>query len=144
MQIKTEVSSKKGSKISAYKEDVLLSDLSSVLKTNSHDFPEISLPSSGIYFSGSEDSPEKMEIISTQFALMLNYDILYQNSFEKCQSDFECAQRVPSLIESVNQIANRILERDDMNSIEKNELANDWMSKVLFNNESKESSDIYR
>ena len=91
MKIKSEVSSKKGSKISAYKDDVLLSDLSSLLKTNSHDFPEISLPSSGIYFSGSEDSPEKMEIISTQFALMLNYDILYQNSFEKCQSDFDCA-----------------------------------------------------
>jgi hypothetical protein len=51
---------------------------------------------------------------------------------------------VPSLIETVNQITNRILEREDLNSVQKNELANDWMSKVLFNNGSKESSDVYR
>jgi hypothetical protein len=77
MQVKAMVSSKKGSKVTNYKEDVAFIDLKSLLKTNSHDFPEISLPSSGIYLSGSEDSPEKMEIISTQFALILNYDILY-------------------------------------------------------------------
>ena len=75
-----------------------------MLKTNSHDFPEISLPSSGIYFSGSEDSVEKMKIISTQFSLELNYDLLYKDSFEMCLNDSECSLKVPSLIETVNQI----------------------------------------
>jgi hypothetical protein len=40
-------------------------DLVDMLKTNSHDYPEIRIKSSEIFFSGSEDSPEKMTIVST-------------------------------------------------------------------------------
>ena len=103
-----------------------------MLKKNSHDWPEIELPSSQIFFSGSEDSVEKMEIISTQFSLELNYDRLYKESFEQCQNDFDCSQKVPSLIQTVNQITDSILERKDLSNAEKNQMAEEWMAKVLF------------
>ena len=52
-----------------------------MLHQNSHDFPEIKLNSSDIYFSGSEDSPEKMTIVSTKFSLEYNYDTLYRDAY---------------------------------------------------------------
>lgn len=69
MQIYQTVNSKVGSKITSYKEPQVLRNLSSMIKTNSHDYPEIRLNSSTIFFSGSENSPEKMNVISTNFGL---------------------------------------------------------------------------
>ena len=81
MQIHQSISSKKGSKVTPYKDDIVWSDLTSMLHQNSHDFPEIKLNSSDIYFSGSEDSPEKMTIVSTKFSLEYNYDTLYRDAY---------------------------------------------------------------
>jgi|TARA_B110000285_G_C14731508_1_gene426668 hypothetical protein len=81
MQIHQSISSKKGSKVTPYKDDIIWSDLTSMLHQNSHDFPEIKLNSSDIYFSGSEDSPEKMTIVSTKFSLEYNYDTLYRDAY---------------------------------------------------------------
>ena len=52
-----------------------------MIKTNSHDYPEIKLNSSSIYFSGSEHSPEKMNVISTKFGLEVDYDLLMKDAF---------------------------------------------------------------
>ena len=61
-----------------------------------------------------------------------------------CLNDSECSLKVPSLIETVNQITQRIVNSGDLSSAQKNELAEEWMSKVLFDGESSESSDVYR
>ena len=52
-----------------------------MIKTNSHDYPEIKLNSSSIYFSGSENSPEKMNVISTKFGLEVDYNLLMKDAF---------------------------------------------------------------
>ena len=85
-----------GAKITPYKDAIVWSDLASMIHQNSHDFPEIKLDSSGIYFSGSEDSPEKMTIISTKFSLDYSYDILYRDAFEICMANETCSQAVPN------------------------------------------------
>ena len=81
MQIRQTMSSKKGSKVTPYKEQIIWKDLSSMIHQNSHDFPEIKLNSSSIYFSGSENSPEKMNVISTKFGLEVNYDMVMKDAF---------------------------------------------------------------
>ena len=77
LQVKQTTLIKKGSKISPFIDDIVYKNLSSQLTTNSHDYPEIKLNSSKIYFSGSENSPEKMDVISTIFSVDLNYDTIY-------------------------------------------------------------------
>ena len=77
LQVKQTTLIKKGSKISPFIDDIVYKNLSSQLTTNSHDYPEIKLNSSKIYFSGSENSPEKMDVISTIFSIDLNYDTIY-------------------------------------------------------------------
>jgi hypothetical protein len=67
MEIHQKVKSKVGSKVTPYKDDVIHKNLTSLLKTNSHDYPEIKINSSEIFISGSENSPEKMKVISTKF-----------------------------------------------------------------------------
>ena len=84
MQIQETVNSKIGSKVTSYKDPKVLRNLSSMIKTNSHDYPEIKLNSSSIYFSGSENSPEKMNVISTKFGLQVNYDLLMRDAFKNC------------------------------------------------------------
>lgn len=64
-----------------YKEEKVLKNLTSMIRTNSHDFPEIKINSSSIYFSGSENSPEKMNVISTKFGLEVNYDMVMKDAF---------------------------------------------------------------
>ena len=56
-----------------------------MIRTNSHDYPEIRLNSSSIFFSGSENSPEKMKVISTKFGLQVNYDMVMKDAFEACK-----------------------------------------------------------
>ena len=92
MQVAQTVDSKRGSKIQSYKEPIVETDLKTMLKTNSHDYPEIKLHSDEIFFSGSEDSPEKMTIISTKFALQLNYDLLYEDAYNNCMANETCAE----------------------------------------------------
>lgn len=72
---------------------------------NSHDFPEIKLNSSKIFFSGSEDSPEKMTIISTKFGLEFDYDKLYKKAFDNCMANETCQQVVPNLVSIANQMS---------------------------------------
>ena len=87
LQVKQTTLIKKGSKISPFIDDIVYKNLSSQLTTNSHDYPEIKLNSSKIYFSGSENSPEKMDVISTIFSVDLNYDTIYLDTFIECQED---------------------------------------------------------
>ena len=74
MHIKQSVNQKEGSLITPYKEPLMLKNLSSMISTNSHGYPEIKLDSSYIYFSGSENFLEKMKVISTKFELEVNYN----------------------------------------------------------------------
>ena len=67
-----------------YKDDILHKDIDSKLTTNSHDYPELKLDSSSIHFTGTEDSPEKMTIINTRWALEINYNKIYKQAFEAC------------------------------------------------------------
>ena len=46
MQIHQKVNSKVGSKVTSYKDDIIHKNLSSMMKTNSHDYPEIKINSS--------------------------------------------------------------------------------------------------
>ena len=46
MQIHQKVNSKVGSKVTPYKDDFIHKNLSSMIKTNSHDYPEIKINSS--------------------------------------------------------------------------------------------------
>ena len=78
------VESKKGSKIELYQEEVIYRNLSSMLATNSHDYPELKLDSSNIFFSGTEDSPEKMTVVSTKIDLRVDYDMIYKDAFQTC------------------------------------------------------------
>jgi hypothetical protein len=71
-------------------EPIIHKDLGEMLKTNSHDYPEIRLKSSEIFFSGSEDSPEKMTIVSTKFSLELDYDMIYEQAYENCLANSTC------------------------------------------------------
>jgi hypothetical protein len=75
---------KKGSKVTPYKDDIVFTDLSSMIKRNSHDYSEIKLDASKIFFSGSEDSPEKMDVITTTFAVELNYDTIFKDAYLGC------------------------------------------------------------
>ena len=102
MQVRQTMTSKKGSKRSPFKEDIIWKDLSSMIHQNSHDFPEILLNSSDIYFSGSEDSPEKMTIISTKFDLVFDYNLLFKDAFDGCMANETCSQAVPGLINIAN------------------------------------------
>jgi hypothetical protein len=52
-----------------------------MLATNSHDYPELKLNSSNIFFSGTEDSPEKMTVVSTKIDLKVDYDMIYKDAF---------------------------------------------------------------
>ena len=92
MQIYQTVNSKVGSKITSYKEPQTMRNLSSMIRINSHDYPEIRLNSSSIFFSGSENSPEKMNVISTKFGLQVNYDMVMKDAFEACKQNFLCSQ----------------------------------------------------
>jgi hypothetical protein len=76
--------SKKGAKTRQFNQDVKYSNLTSQVETNSHDYSEIKINSSDIYISGSEDSPQKMDVISTSFELVIDYDLLYKDAFEGC------------------------------------------------------------
>ena len=53
-----------------------------MIQQNTHDYKEIQLDPSDIYFSGSEDSPEKMIIISTKFKLQFDYNLLFKDAFD--------------------------------------------------------------
>ena len=105
MQIHQEMNSKKGSKVTPYKDDIKWTDLASMLHQNSHDFSEIKLNSSEIYFSGSEDSPEKMTIVSTKFSLEYNYDSLYRDAYKNCMANSTCGVEVPSKLKLANDMA---------------------------------------
>jgi hypothetical protein len=113
MQIRQTMSSKKGSKVTPYKEQIIWKDLSSMIHQNSHDFPEIKLNSSDIYFSGSEDSPEKMTIIATKLGLEFNYDLLYKDAFDNCMANQTCAETVPNLITIANEMSSSIVPDDE-------------------------------
>ena len=65
-------------------EDEVITNLTSLLKINSHEEPEIARNSSNIRFSGSEDSPEKMTILKTKMAVEFNYDMVYKDAYELC------------------------------------------------------------
>jgi hypothetical protein len=73
-----------------------------------------------------------MEIITSKFALDLNYDILYKDAFESCQEDYICAEQVPSRTESINLMSYEFFNRDDLNRTEKNRQANEFTEKALF------------
>lgn len=73
-----------------------------------------------------------MEIISSKFALELNYDILYKDAFETCQNNRTCAEEVPTLTETINYMSMEFFNRDDLTRVEKNNLANEFTEKALF------------
>jgi len=90
LEVRQTTQVKKGSKVSPFIDDIVYTNLSSQLMTNSHDYAEIKLNSSKIFFSGTEDSPKKMEVVSTTFSIDLNYDTIYKDTFELCQIDDIC------------------------------------------------------
>ena len=95
-----------------------------MIKTNSHDYPEIKLDSSSIFFSGSENSPEKMNVISTKFGLEVNYDLIYRDAFQRCQQNVTCSQNVPSEISAINLMSAELMKQEGLSRQEKNQLAN--------------------
>ena len=113
MQIRQTVSSKKGSKVTPFRDQIYWKNLESMIHRNSHDFPEIKINSSEIYFSGSEDSPEKMTIISTKLGLELNYDKIFQKAFFNCMANETCKESVPNLVTIANQMSDQILNDPD-------------------------------
>ena len=128
MQISETVVSKKGAKVSLYKEPIIHKDLVDMLKTNSHDYPEIRLHSDEIFFSGSEDSPEKMTIVSTKFALELDYDMIYKKAFENCLANSTCSEIVPTMSQIANQFSSEMLS----SGLYTNAEVGDWMEKILY------------
>ena len=107
-------------------------NLSSMIRTNSHDYPEIKLNSSSIFFSGSENSPEKMKVISIKFGLELNYNMIIKDAFEACKQNFLCSQQVPSKMSVVNEIALELMNQEGLSRQEKNRVAEDFMNKALY------------
>ena len=96
--------------------------------TNSHDYPEIRIHSDEIFFSGSEDSPEKMTIVSTKFALELDYNMIYAQAFNNCMSSQPCAEKVPTFSAVANKFSS---ERLNSGLYEPDEVSQ-WMEKVLY------------
>ena len=98
MYINQTVVSKKGSKVSPYNEmtEIIHKNLSSMIETNSHDYPEIKLDPSQIFFSGTEDSPLSMEVISTRFSVEFDYNQIFKEAFENCKADEKCQDKIPS------------------------------------------------
>jgi hypothetical protein len=112
------------------------------LEKNSHDYPELKLNSSSIYFSGTEDSPEKMTIINTGWAVEFNYNKIYKEAFEACHKNSSCSKVAPSLIEAAMLMSDEIYNLDDgLSYKEKNEKANEYLDRVLFDDEYEE---LYR
>ena len=75
-----------------------------MIEQNSHDFPEIRLDPSEIFFSGSEDSPEKMNVISTKFDIRFNLNMIFKDAFDLCMANQTCKNEVPSLITIANDL----------------------------------------
>lgn len=119
MEIRQTSTQKLGSKKSPYKDTVIWKDLISMIKQNSHDYPEIMLDPSGIFFSGTEESPEKMNVISTQFELCFDINMLFKDTFEKCWADDTCKDVVPSLISIVNDMQDTAVDTTGMTRLEK-------------------------
>ena len=104
-----------------------------MIHQNSHDFPEIKLNSSEIYFSGSEDSPEKMTIIATKYGLEFNFDMLYKAAFDNCMANETCAETVPKLITIANKMSNgRAPDDQGLDLQEKKEFEAKWLEKALY------------
>tara|TARA_B110000285_G_scaffold221389_1_gene274273 strand:- start:131 stop:496 length:366 start_codon:yes stop_codon:yes gene_type:complete len=121
------VSSKKGSKVKPYRDSKIHKNLSSLISKNSHESPEIKLNSSDIFFSGSENSPEKMEVISTKYSVEINYDMIFNHSFENCRQNLTCAKDLPSETAIINDYTRDIMSTNDMPSEQRNREAENWM-----------------
>lgn len=128
MQLSQSVNSKNGAKISSYKEPIIHKELGQMLRTNSHDYPEIRLMDNEIFFSGSEDSPEKMTIISTKFALELDYDMIYKKAYDNCMGNSTCLETVPSMSQIANQFSTEMLN----SGLYTGDEVSEWMEKTLF------------
>ena len=76
----------------------MITNLTSLLKINSHEEPEIALNSSNISLSGSEDSPEKMTIVKTKMAVEFNYDMVFEDAYELCLKNQSCESEIPSIV----------------------------------------------
>ena len=77
--------------------------------------------SSDIYFSGSEDSPEKMTIISTKFNLAFDYNLLFKDAFDGCMANETCSKVVPSLINIANSMQEDFVDTQGLSRAEKND-----------------------
>jgi len=62
---------------------------------------------------------------------MINYQKIYQQTFENCYADEECSSIVPSLLSFINSIAFEYFEDETLTSSEANDLANEFMEKSL-------------
>ena len=102
------------------------------MSPNSHDYPEIQINSSQIFFSGSEDSPEKMEVISTTFSVDLNFDTIYADTFEDCQQDEDCSRHVPNFLRLANSMASEFFEDPTLTKSEQNEQSTTWLEQALY------------
>ena len=127
--------------MSPYKDGTMYTNLTSMIERNSHDYPEIKLDPKKIFFSGSEDSPEKMDIISTKFSLEMNLDQVFQDAFLNCQANSSCSDKVYSLIKTLNLMSDEILTADGVQKSELNKLANEWLEDALYD---PEYNELYR
>ena len=141
MEVHQSSSSKLGSKKTPYKDTIVWNNLTSMIQQNSHDFPEVKLDPRDIYFSGSEDSPEKMKIISTKFDLRFNNDLLFKDAYEACMANQTCKDVVPSLIDIANDMQDEFVDTNGLSRVEISQRQNEWMDRVLFD---QNYTDLYR
>ena len=90
MQLVINVQKKYGMITENETNQIVVDDLKEYLKTNSHGKKEIKLDSSDMIISGSDEHPQMMDVIFTQYSLRVNYNKLYEQAFDMCMGNGNC------------------------------------------------------
>ena len=128
MQLTIDIQQQAGARTENLTKRIVIDDLKEYTKTNSHGLKEIKLDVSDMKLQGSIEHPEKMDEIHTQYTLSINYNKIYEKSFERCVED---SNFIPKCSESFDDEAG--LQTIMMNKI--------WQNKTATYDEMKEMHD---
>lgn len=94
-------------------------NLLELIKLNSYGNNEIQFDNSWIEISGSEEGASKMEIIVTKIDFEVNFDKIFENSYQKCLNDPFCSFEIGGTASIINFLSSNFLkDGSDMTQVE--------------------------